>query len=573
MPTMRRLTWTVAAVILVLVVVVAIPAINAARIAAIRIQHENNLKAIGLALHNYYDDYLCLPPALVLGPDNQAWHSWRVLLLPYLGDAERELHARYRFDEPWDGPHNRLLLPHVPRAYALQGTKTPYHGVISPQTAWPAQVSTNFAQFIDGTSNRILLLIDADSDIEWMEPRELSYRQAWESNQRLHVKEAYPALKADGSILYVGRMKEEWIFATWLCLQGPDPVTRQPLAGLPPGFLETGDAVSGRRIAATELTSTVVLPSASQAIPADKSALWCATFQLGWDRLRQKFPGVIDAPLDRLELIQLMDAQSFPVKSLAPETYDVTLRVDTQRSVEPEVSIEVDLKKELKFVPEFEEHESGMEFEDAIGTKTKVAAFGISEGFAPGLGTPVWVESVFVRDYISDENFVLELKTKSAHNDRIILARCPLQATLTETLDNVSGRIKSPHKWHDRPSITNTESLEVPVIDLQLEKQFDELLGARIVQNGKLLGEVSTAEQSLKLRLDRRGTKLISKARVGLTIQEDGYDPPPKVPRKFVFDRPFFLALLERDAEEPYFLAWIAHAELMIPHEEQASVP
>jgi hypothetical protein len=77
----------------------------------------------------------------------------------------------------------------------------------------------------------------------------------------------------------------------------------------------------------------------------------------------------------------------------------------------------------------------------------------------------------------------------------------------------------------------------------------------------------------LNLRLDRRGTTLISKARVGVTISEDGYDPPPKVPRKFVFDYPFFLAMLEGEAEEPYFIAWIAHSELMIPHKERTDVP
>lgn len=41
--------------------------------------------------------------------------SWRVALLPYLGEAE--LHARFHLDEPWDSPHNLALLPEMPRVY------------------------------------------------------------------------------------------------------------------------------------------------------------------------------------------------------------------------------------------------------------------------------------------------------------------------------------------------------------------------------------------------------------------------------------------------------------------------
>jgi hypothetical protein len=37
-----------------------------------------------------------------------------------------------------------------------------------------------------------------------------------------------------------------------------------------------------------------------------------------------------------------------------------------------------------------------------------------------------------------------------------------------------------------------------------------------------------------------------------------------------VFDQPFFIALREKDASEPYFLGWIAHPEVMV---QSASSP
>src|SRR5690349_7919540 len=43
-----------------------------------------NMRLIGLALQAYHEKNQCFPPAYTLGPDGERWHSWRVLLLPYL---------------------------------------------------------------------------------------------------------------------------------------------------------------------------------------------------------------------------------------------------------------------------------------------------------------------------------------------------------------------------------------------------------------------------------------------------------------------------------------------------------
>jgi hypothetical protein len=80
-----------------------------------------NLEQIGRAIHLFVRDYRRYPPAFVTGPDGKPWHSWRVLLLPYL-DSE-DLYRQYKFDEPWDGPNNRTLLARMPAVYS-----DPTHG-------------------------------------------------------------------------------------------------------------------------------------------------------------------------------------------------------------------------------------------------------------------------------------------------------------------------------------------------------------------------------------------------------------------------------------------------------------
>lgn len=71
----------------------------------------NNLHMFGLALHNYHDRYGSFPPAVVLDEHGNAAHSWRTILLPDV-DA-MPLYRQYRFDEPWNSPHNRDIASDV----------------------------------------------------------------------------------------------------------------------------------------------------------------------------------------------------------------------------------------------------------------------------------------------------------------------------------------------------------------------------------------------------------------------------------------------------------------------------
>jgi hypothetical protein len=75
----------------------------------------NNLKQLGLALHNFHDARGALPAQASIDSAGQPLLSWRVHLLPYLGhDA---LYKRFRRSEPWDSPHNLTLVTQMPAVY------------------------------------------------------------------------------------------------------------------------------------------------------------------------------------------------------------------------------------------------------------------------------------------------------------------------------------------------------------------------------------------------------------------------------------------------------------------------
>ncbi len=69
--------------IIAILIALLLPAVQQAREAARRSQCKNNLKQLGLALHNYHDSMSCFPMGASFGDRP----NWRVFILPYLEQA------------------------------------------------------------------------------------------------------------------------------------------------------------------------------------------------------------------------------------------------------------------------------------------------------------------------------------------------------------------------------------------------------------------------------------------------------------------------------------------------------
>jgi prepilin-type processing-associated H-X9-DG protein len=155
-----------------------LPSIQAAREASRRAQCVDNLKQIGQAMQKYHQANGNFPPAFLAEKDGTPMHSWRVLILPFPGTRERELYAKYRFDEPWNSPHNKAMAEPMPPVYrcpseATDAPQTSYAMLVGPHTVTDGPTPRRTGDIADGLSGTILVAEAAKAGIPWMEPRDL----------------------------------------------------------------------------------------------------------------------------------------------------------------------------------------------------------------------------------------------------------------------------------------------------------------------------------------------------------------------------------------------------------------
>lgn len=94
--------------IIAILIALLLPAVQQAREAARRTQCKNNLKQIGIALHNYHDNSKMFPPALINGgrsrfapqPFNLGHTGW-MMLMPFIDQAP--LYNKWNANEPSSG--------------------------------------------------------------------------------------------------------------------------------------------------------------------------------------------------------------------------------------------------------------------------------------------------------------------------------------------------------------------------------------------------------------------------------------------------------------------------------------
>jgi Protein of unknown function (DUF1559) len=147
-----------------------------------RLASGNNLKQIALAFHRYVGKEDSAMPANVADKAGKQLLSWRIRLLPYVG--EKALYEKFKLDEPWDSKNNLALLEKMPKVFESPRVTvkskgyTVYQVFDGPGALYESgKTKYKIGNIPDGTSNTIFA-VESSKAVPWTKPADIPYDKA-----------------------------------------------------------------------------------------------------------------------------------------------------------------------------------------------------------------------------------------------------------------------------------------------------------------------------------------------------------------------------------------------------------
>ncbi|MFN0016956.1 MAG: DUF1559 domain-containing protein [Pirellulaceae bacterium] len=176
--------------------------VGGARTAARRMSSQNNLKQLGIAIHNYHDIYGELPPAVVKDAAGKPLYSGMVLLLPFFEQAP--LYEQFDKSKAWDDPANigisRMTVMTLmnPASTDTRPGHSDYMLVGGPNAMLSDTGKSTLMNVMDGTSNTIMAVeVGNRSSLEsWAQPAYWDATKPFDSPDPMTVN----VLFGDGSV-------------------------------------------------------------------------------------------------------------------------------------------------------------------------------------------------------------------------------------------------------------------------------------------------------------------------------------------------------------------------------------
>lgn len=323
-----------------------------------------------------------------------------------------------------------------------------------------------------------------------------------------------------------------------------------------------------------ELKHTEITPQMEAKIEKGKSLVYCSTFQLAWNELKDNIIKSDIVLKGSEQEAALMNKSLSTGKDISEKDYVAMVGYNKDNILgkinkslkdkfgmkAPVVTEKLDypndilayayLNKELQFTDKFDSIKNPIIFNNE-----SVDSFGI-EKFTDNEHSEEIGKQVEILAYKDDSDFIINLKPKDS-KEEIILAKLQPKETLLETINDVDNRIKSGKK----ESLSTGDTLQIPIIHCNVQKNFSQFENKYVENKGFEQYVVSKAVQTIQFKLDRNGAEIASDARI--VLKETAATAKIIKEKHLIFNKPFLLMLKEKGSAYPYFAIWVDNAEML----------
>lgn len=329
----------------------------------------------------------------------------------------------------------------------------------------------------------------------------------------------------------------------------------------------------------SELQETMIVPALESPIPKGNNVIWCSSFQLTWNELKDD---IIKEPIklkknqeladllnqakqtkqdisendyyaragfvqdNIIDIIQTEMLQKFPNES-APSLDDV--------SADTAIVSYSFLSANVRFKLPYFENDNELLFTDSSGNKTAITSFGLREEDDYAYYKLRNQMHVLFANHDSDYKLTecaIDL-CKDSSPSQVVIALVQPKETLLETLNYIDKQSqKAPSEKYSHEFGPN-DVLLVPNLFWKITHSYEKLVGNTLQNPGYERMPIEKAMQVIQFRLDRSGAELKSESKLLC-------EP---IPTFYTFDRPFLIYMKKRGAEHPFFVMWVDNAELL----------
>ncbi|MHC4541552.1 MAG: hypothetical protein ACYS74_17515 [Planctomycetota bacterium] len=334
------------------------------------------------------------------------------------------------------------------------------------------------------------------------------------------------------------------------------------------------------------LKDTIILPTLDSPYPENKNVVWCSSFQLAWNQMKDDVIGAAVEVVGAEELAaRLNNAEQSDADVEASSFYSAAGRVE--EGIIGKVQKDMAVRFPSHSVPDFSyiaaiprailaysyltanvpfkypyrQVRERFVFTDSRGLETDVGAFGVWGIHWAYKKMREQVEILYFREDREATNrdlrmkeFAIDLCRHSAPC-QVVAAVVEPKETLAQTLTYIDRRIENfrqQRTYEQERFLDRVDVLTVPEMFWEIDHRFEELIGKEVA-NANPAMPIVEARQWIKFKLDRYGAALESEAIIAVAA----------IPRHFKFNRPFLVYMKKRDREQPFFVMWVDNAELL----------
>lgn len=300
----------------------------------------------------------------------------------------------------------------------------------------------------------------------------------------------------------------------------------------------------------SSFTQTQFLPTIEHKIDPSKNAIYAATKSLAWDELKMFFGDSIFVNPKETDLA-LLNSSIFHRNALSKSDYNSTIDVDSGI-----IKITTWMFESFRFESNFESFSRRLNFNGQF-----VESFGEEPTHESDIRLDLGVI------YFDDDNFLLQPSLRGDRKLLLLKTENPFERPI-DILNELKKYEAQRRIFRDnmssfwRTEYLGVDQIIIPKIRFNIETNYPQFEGKSFVVS-HVNYIIAQSYQRIAFDMNEKGIIFESVAKDEVFGFND-IDEEQTIPKKLIFDKPFYIILMKQNSSIPYFIAYIQNTELMI---------